>query len=97
MANIDFKLFFKALNVTKDTCYAIAKEFDTEISRLTIQKLPYTKGRERSSVLKQIQLLKQERERIVKKYGKDPVQFPKEYPTITPVASDNKLNTEGQD
>ena len=95
-----FDIFYKSLNITKETADDIIKQFEQEISHLSLNRLPYLKGRALSKTVEQIQLLKEKRDEIKRKFGRG-TKAPMPdgngpFPTVTPVNSKPSLNREGQ-
>jgi hypothetical protein len=94
-----FDLFYKSLSINKETADEIIKEINREIAHLSVNRIPYQKGRALSKTVEQIQILKDKRDEIKRKFGrgtKAPMPDGKEYPTVTPVSSSPELNMEGQ-
>lgn len=89
----NFDLFYKAIRVTKETVEDVSKEIDREIAHLSVNRVPYLKGRALSKILNQIQLLKETRDGIRKRFGnikKNP------FPTIEPIKSEDVKNYDSE-
>jgi hypothetical protein len=98
-----FELFYKSLSISKETFGSIAKEIDNEIRHLSVNEVPYLKGRALTKTLEKIQMLKEKKDELKRKFGrgtKAPMPGGEEghspYPTNSPLNSDPERNLEGQ-
>ena len=95
-----FDIFYKSLSITRETVGDISKEIDNEIRHLSVNSVPYLKGRALTKALEKIQMLKEKKDELKRKFGrgtKAPMPDGKgPFPTVDAISLNPNLNREGQ-